>query len=46
VPAAGQHYYALEVRNLSNDNNAYALGGEITALFVPFGPDGGTALAP
>ena len=36
VPAAGVRAYDLEVRNMSNDNNAFVSGGEITALFVPF----------
>jgi hypothetical protein len=43
VPAAGQRGYVLEVRNMSNTNNAFGLGGEITALFVPFGSTGTTA---
>ena len=36
VPAAGTRFYSLEVRNLSNDTNAFLQGGEVTALYIPF----------
>ena len=44
VPDAGVRSYFLEVRNMSNDTNAFGLGGEIVALFIPFGAAGGSTL--